>query len=218
MNEATAPFRIPNPVDQALSQVDRALRTCFARSPGSSDSPAQGLPEPELSDANRRHAAGLMRINHVGEVCAQALYDGQALWARRPEVEAQLRSAAEEETRHLNWCDERLKALGAAPSLLNPLWYAGSFVLGTIAGIAGDPWSLGFVVETERQVEAHLKEHLERLPEADEPSRSVVRQMIEDEARHGTEAKEAGGETLPAPVRGAMAATARVMKLLAYRI
>lgn len=218
MNLSPAPFRTPNPFDRTLSQVDRALRTCFARSPGSSDSPAQGLPEPELNEVDRRHAAGLMRTNHVGEVCAQALYDGQALGARSPEVAAQLRAAAEEETRHLNWCDERLKALGAAPSILNPLWYAGSFALGTVAGITGDRWSLGFVVETERQVEAHLRDHLEQLPEEDEPSRSVVRQMMADEARHGAEAAAAGGEALPPAVRGAMSVTAKLMKLLAYRI
>jgi ubiquinone biosynthesis monooxygenase Coq7 len=179
--------------------------------------PAQTLDDDVLDDAARRHAAGLMRINHAGEVCAQALYLGQAAVSRSPELREHLVSAAREEADHLAWCAQRLDELGSRPSVLNPLWYAGSFALGATAGLAGDRVSLGFIVETERQVESHLGEHLEHLPAGDERSRAVVRRMQADEARHGEEARTAGASELPVPVPRLMAAAASLMKALAYR-
>ena len=159
-----------------------------------------------------------MRVNHAGEVAAQGLYHGQAATARGGEVAAQLRAAAEEERDHMQWCDARLRELGSRPSLLSPLWYAGSFALGAAAGMAGDRWSLGFVAETERQVSEHLGDHLHRLPQDDRRSRAVVAQMQTEEARHGAEATAAGGADLPQPVRALMARVAHVMKLAAYRL
>ncbi len=205
-------------LDRIIDQADQALRTTLAQPAKTADSPADGVAEAELESQEKRHAAGLMRINHAGEVCAQALYQGQALVARDPQIAAHMLAAAAEETRHLAWCDSRLAELGSRPSRLGPLWYAGSFALGTAAGLAGDRWSLGFVVETERQVEAHLADHLEQLPEPDQRSRAVVRQMMADEARHGEEAKQAGAVSLPGWIRAAMAGTARIMKVLAYRL
>ncbi len=159
-----------------------------------------------------------MRINHVGEVCAQALYYGQAFVTQDGEIRAHLLAAANEEGDHLAWCTDRLTELDERPSLFNPFWYAASWSLGCAAGIAGDDWSLGFVTETERQVEAHLHDHLRDLPINDHRSRAIVEQMAEDEARHGAEAKAAGGRDLPLPIRKAMAATAKIMKVVAYRI
>lgn len=206
-------------LDRLVSEFERALGTATGATPEAGRaSPAAGLAEPELDDAARRHAAGLMRINHAGEVCAQALYSGQALVARDERTRAQLLQAAAEETDHLAWCDARLRALHSRPSLLNPLWYAGSFAIGTGAALLSDRISLGFVVETERQVEAHLGEHLERLPAADAPSRAVVAQMQEDEARHGQAAKAAGGIELPMPIPTLMRAASLVMKAVAYRV
>lgn len=181
-------------------------------------SPASGMAEGALDESARRHAAGLMRVNHTGEVCAQALYRGQALFARDAATHAHLLEAAAEETDHLAWCGERLDALASRPSLLNPLWYAGSFAIGAAAAAIDDKLSLGFVVETERQVEAHLGEHLQNLPQADAPSRAVVAQMQADEARHGAMAKKAGGIELPAPIRALMRFASAVMKTVAYRI
>lgn len=185
---------------------------------GARPSPAEGQEEAVMAARERRHAAGLMRVNHAGEVAAQGLYHGQAATARGGEVAAQLRAAAEEERDHMQWCDARLRELGSRPSLLSPLWYAGSFALGAAAGMAGDRWSLGFVAETERQVSEHLGDHLHRLPQDDRRSRAVVAQMQTEEARHGAEATAAGGANLPQPVRALMARVAHVMKLAAYRL
>jgi ubiquinone biosynthesis monooxygenase Coq7 len=181
-------------------------------------SPADAFEEAELDDAERRHAAGLMRINHTGEVCAQALYDGQAALARNEANREHLQHAAAEETDHLAWCTERLKELDSRPSLLNPLWYAGSYAIGAMAALAGDPVSLGFVVETERQVEAHLEEHLDKLPPKDERSRAVLVQMQADEIRHAHNARELGGIDLPFPIPALMHLSSMVMKTVAYRL
>ena len=205
--------------DRALIEVERAIGTAFGAAPESTrPSPAAGIAEGRLSDAQRQHAAGLMRINHAGEVCAQALYSGQATVARDVAVRTRLLEAAAEETDHLVWCDERLQALHSRPSLLNPLWYAGSFAIGAAAALASDAISLGFVVETERQVEAHLGEHLQKLPEGDARSRAVVAQMQVDEARHGSLARQAGGIDLPAPVPALMRMASALMKAVAYRL
>ncbi len=210
-------MRAPSLLDRLLSQADQALRVTFAL-PAETSSPAREIADGDIDDAERRHAAGLMRVNHAGEVCAQALYQGQAETARDPDVRTHLFRASEEEARHLAWCHQRLDELGSAPSRLNPLWYAGSFAIGAAAGLAGDRWSLGFVMETERQVEAHLEDHLERLPPGDKRSRAIVRQMAADEARHGDQARRAGGTELPAPVPRLMEVTANFMKWLAYRL
>jgi ubiquinone biosynthesis monooxygenase Coq7 len=207
------------PLDRLLMEVERALTTAFAPAPIPSEpSPAGALADPELSTAERRHAAGLMRINHTGEVCAQALYFGQAAVSRDPALRAHLTQAAAEEIDHLAWCAERLGELDARPSVFNPLWYAGSLALGAVAGWVGDRVSLGFVVETERQVEAHLGDHLERLPEGDQRSRAIVRRMQADEARHADAALERGAVLLPPPVPSLMAAAAGLMKWVAYRL
>ena len=204
--------------DRILIEVERAIGTAFGTAPSPSrPSPAANLAEAELTEDERRHAAGLMRVNHTGEVCAQALYSGQAAVARHEDTRAQLLEAAAEETDHLAWCADRLDALHSRPSLLNPLWYAGSFTLGAVAALISDKVSLGFVVETERQVEAHLGEHLEKLPADDAASRAVVAQMKDDEARHGRHAREAGGIDLPAPIPTLMRYTSNVMKAVAYR-
>lgn len=208
-----------SPIDQILAEVERALGTVAGKVPvPNRPSPAAALAEGELDESARRHAAGLMRVNHTGEVCAQALYSGQAAVARHADTRAQLLAAAAEETDHLAWCADRLEALHSRPSLFNPLWYAGSFTLGSLAALASDRISLGFVVETERQVEAHLGEHLEILPAADAASRAVVAQMQEDEARHGANARASGGIDLPPPVPGLMRLASLVMKTVAYRI
>ena len=207
------------PFDSVLNLLDQGLRTVFAPPPaGRRADPAGELPEGELTDSQRRLAGGLMRVNHTGEICAQALYSGQAATSGNAELQAQLREAAREETEHLGWCQRRLHALDTHTSYLNPLWYTGSFLIGAAAGIAGDDWSLGFVVETEQQVEAHLEGHLDRLPEPDEKSRVVVKQMKEDEARHGRDARDAGARDLPGPIRRVMGACADVMRFVAYRV
>ncbi|MFA7321146.1 MAG: 2-polyprenyl-3-methyl-6-methoxy-1,4-benzoquinone monooxygenase [Dokdonella sp.] len=206
-------------LDRVLVEIEHALGTAFDPQPACSrPSPALGIDEAPLEDDQRRHAGGLMRINHVGEVCAQALYSGQAAVARDPQVRRQLLEAAAEETDHLAWCGERLHELGDRPSLLNPLWYGGAYAIGAIAGLLSDRLSLGFVVETERQVEAHLQGHLGKLPEADLRSRAIVRQMKEDEARHADQAQAAGGLDLPAPAKGLMRLAANVMRAVAYKI
>jgi ubiquinone biosynthesis monooxygenase Coq7 len=174
--------------------------------------------QPALTDAERRLSGALMRVNHVGEVCAQALYEGQAASTRDPVLREHFLKAAEEEADHLAWTRSRLDALGARPSLLNPLWYAGSLTLGLLAGRSGDRWSLGFMAETERQVEQHLQSHLGRLPEADRASRAVVEQMKQDEIQHAREAKALGGTELPAPAKDLMKAAARVMTRVAHHI
>ncbi|MEO8811276.1 MAG: 2-polyprenyl-3-methyl-6-methoxy-1,4-benzoquinone monooxygenase [Rhodanobacter sp.] len=205
-------------VDRLLAGCERALEA-IAGSPGSSrSSPAAGLPEAELDDTERRHAAGLMRVNHTGEVCAQALYLGQAALARDADNRAHLLRAATEETDHLAWCAARLQQLDSRPSLLNPLWYAGSYAIGAAAALAGDPVSLGFVVETERQVETHLAEHLEKLPAQDARSRAVLATMQIDEVRHAEAAQQRGGIQLPFPLPQLMHASSMLMKTVAYRV
>lgn len=206
-------------LDRALVEIERALETMFVATPiAGRPSPAADTRDGNLDDAERRHSAGLMRINHVGEVCAQALYFGQAAVARDVSLRQQMLAAAAEETDHLAWCGQRLEELGSRPSLLNPLWYAGAYAIGAGAGLIGDRLSLGFVVETERQVEAHLGEHLENLPSGDERSRAIVRCMKDDEARHAENALAAGARALPAPVPRLMRLASRVMKAVAYRI
>jgi ubiquinone biosynthesis monooxygenase Coq7 len=205
--------------DRILIEMERALMTALGATPEAARaSPANGIADTKLSEAQRHHAAGLMRVNHTGEVCAQALYSGQAGMARDSVTRARLLEAAAEETDHLAWCGERLKELSSRPSLLNPLWYAGSFAIGALAALTSDRISLGFVVETERQVEAHLGEHLIRLPETDARSRAVVAQMQADEARHGRNALAAGATELPFPVPQLMRFASAIMKAVAYRI
>jgi ubiquinone biosynthesis monooxygenase Coq7 len=205
--------------DSLIIQLDQALRTLVPGSVSATrPNPADAAEPVELARDETRHAAGLMRINHTGEVCAQALYQGQALTAKLPEVRASMEQAAREESDHLGWCETRLKELGSQPSLLNPLWYGMSFGLGALAGLAGDKWSLGFVAETEQQVCKHLDEHLQRLPAADQKSRRILEQMRSDENRHATVAMEAGAAPLPAPVKQAMTAMAKVMKTAVYRL
>ena len=197
---------------------DRALRTLTGTVSPTRPTPGERIAEPDLTAHERRDVAGLMRVNHTGEVCAQALYAAQALVARDADVRARYAEAAREEEDHLAWTQARLAELDARPSLLNPLWYAGSFAIGLAAGVAGDRANLGFVVETERQVEDHLTAHIERLPANDTKSRAIVTQMRDDEARHGAMATDAGAVPLPFPVRRAMRAAADVMRAVAYRI
>ncbi|KGO98664.1 2-polyprenyl-3-methyl-6-methoxy-1,4-benzoquinone monooxygenase [Novilysobacter defluvii] len=206
------------PLDRIIDQGQRALETVFGNPPAARPNPAAGLPEVELDDSERRHAAGLMRINHVGEVCAQALYLGQAAVARSEETREHLLHAAQEETDHLAWCADRLRELDSRPSVFNPLWYAGSYAIGTAAGLRGDGWNLGFVVETERQVEAHIDEHLDHLPPADSRSRAILEVMKADEARHADNAEAAGARVLPFPIPWVMAMASKVMKAVAYRV
>ena len=215
-----------NTLDAGLSALDHALRTVLGAPHAARPNPAAALaasadplaPAAGLAEAERKLSGALMRVNHVGEVCAQALYEAQALTARTPELREQMRRAAAEETDHLAWTRERLGQLGSRPSLLNPLWYAGSFAIGLVAGRLGDAASLGFVVETERQVEQHLAGHLERLPEADAASRAIVQAMKDDETRHADEALAAGAAAVPEPVKWAMRAAARVMTGTAHHI
>ena len=197
---------------------DRALRTLSSTANAARATPGAALPATVLEPWEHRHAAGLMRVNHTGEVCAQALYSAQALVARDPEIRERFQRAAREEEDHLAWTQARLVEMNDRPSLLNPLWYAGSFAIGLAAGLTGDRANLGFVVETERQVEEHLTSHMDRLPESDTKSRAIVEQMRDDEARHAAMAIDAGGVPLPYPVRRAMQAAADVMRAVAYRI
>lgn len=207
-----------SPLDRWLVEAQRGLDTVFGNPPAQRPNPAGDTPDVALDDAEQRHAAGLMRINHVGEVCAQGLYFGQAAVARDPETRAHLLDAAQEETDHLAWCADRLRELDSRPSLFNPLWYAGSYALGALAGLRGDGWSLGFVVETEHQVEAHLDEHLESLPPADLRSREILKVMKSDEARHAEHAEHAGAKVLPPPIPTLMAGASKLMKTVAYRL
>ena len=206
------------PLDSLIIGFDRALRTLTGTVTPARPTPGEHMPEATLEPRERRDAAGLMRVNHTGEVCAQALYAAQAIVARDPELRERYAQAAREEEDHLAWTQARLAELGARPSLLNPVWYAGSFAIGIAAGVAGDRANLGFVVETERQVEEHLTAHIERLPANDTKSRAIVSQMRDDEARHGAMALEAGGLPLPFPIRRAMRAAADLMRSIAYRI
>jgi ubiquinone biosynthesis monooxygenase Coq7 len=212
-------------LDTFISAADRALRALLAPPAAGRPVPVQktrekpdALPLPALSPDDRRESAALMRVNHAGEVAAQALYHAQALFARNAKVRDFMLHAAREETDHLAWCETRLKELGARPSVLNPLWYAGSFGIGTLAALLGDRASLGFVAETERQVEGHLKGHLERLPPDDLRSRAIVEAMCHDEVGHGREAQSAGAASLPGPVRELMRRTARIMTHTSYRL
>ena len=206
-----------SPVDALLSAADNALRALFAP-PHASRQPPALPPAARLEPAESRHAAGLMRVNHSGEIAAQALYHGQALLARDPATREFLLRAAREEGDHLAWCATRLEELGSRPSLLNPLWYAGSFAIGALAAAVSDRLSLGFVVETERQVEGHLAAHLQRLPAADERSRAIVRTMQADEAGHAAQAQLVGATQLPAPVPQIMRIVSKVMTSSAYRV
>jgi ubiquinone biosynthesis monooxygenase Coq7 len=211
------PDRVFNSADRCLIGLDQALRTLFGKPQVTErGDPAEAFAEAELNDSERDLCARLMRINHTGEVCAQALYQGQALTAKLPEVRQSMERAAQEENDHLDWCESRLRALDNRKSLLNPLWYAGSFLIGAAAGAAGDKWSLGFVAETERQVEAHLESHLQRLPSQERKSRAVLEQMKEDEIHHATVALEAGGAELPAPIKLAMKLTSKLMTRSVY--
>lgn len=210
--------RTLTPLDRLLGDAQRALETVLGAPPALRPNPAADEAEIVLEDEERRHSAGLMRINHVGEVCAQALYCGQAAVARDEATRGHLLEAAQEETDHLAWCNQRLRELDSRPSLLNPLWYAGSYAIGALAGLRGDGWNLGFVVETERQVEAHIDEHLQSLPVADGRSRAILQVMKTDEARHAANAENAGARVLPRPVPGLMAAASKLMKTVAYRI
>ena len=206
-----------NKLDQLITTFDLGLRTVFASPHAGRPYPGTG-PEAELSEAERAHAAALMRVNHVGEVCAQALYAGQSLTTKNEAVRAELEQAAREETDHLAWCEQRIVELGGRKSLLNPLWFGGAFAMGAAAGLLGDKWNLGFLAETERQVEAHLDGHLQQLPEADAKSRAVVEQMKTDEARHAQTAIDHGGAPLPQPVKWAMQLVADVMRKTASRV
>jgi ubiquinone biosynthesis monooxygenase Coq7 len=205
-------------LDQLIAQFDRALRTVGGVAHASRPSPGDASPEAELNAHDRRHAAALMRVNHVGEVCAQALYQGQALTARDPHARQALERAASEEEDHLAWSAQRVHELGGRTSLLNPLWYAGAFTIGTIAGALGDRWNLGFLAETERQVEEHLSGHLERLPTNDERTKAVVAAMRADEARHRDTALRLGAAELPRPVKLAMRLASGLMTRIAYRV
>jgi ubiquinone biosynthesis monooxygenase Coq7 len=208
---------LPTP-DAFILQFDKALRTVFAKAASRRPYPDAGLAEADLNETEKHHAAGLMRVNHSGEVCAQALYAGQALTARNPEAQRALLEAADEETEHLAWCEKRLEELGSHKSFLNPLWYVGSFTLGAFAGALGDKWNLGFLAETERQVEGHLDSHLGSLPEQDAKSRAIVEQMKSDEVKHADTAIAHGGAPLPGPVRTAMQLTSKILTHAAYRI
>lgn len=215
-------MRLPRPslpsVDKLLIAADSALRTLSGTAHAARPYPAGTEIAGPLSDPERRLSGALMRVNHVGEVCAQALYNAQSLTTRDPALRHQFDAAAREEGDHLAWTQQRLRELNARPSLLNPFWYAGAFGIGALAGRIGDTLSLGFVVETERQVEQHLASHLTRLPDADRASRAIVAQMQEDEIRHGAQALAAGAAPLPAPLRWAMRAAARLMTATAHRL
>ncbi|MDO9271397.1 MAG: 2-polyprenyl-3-methyl-6-methoxy-1,4-benzoquinone monooxygenase [Rugosibacter sp.] len=203
-------------IDRLIPEFDKVLRTLFAPAPTSRPMPGEDLPEANLSEAEKRHAAALMRINHCGEICAQALYQGQALTSRQPEVKRALARAAQEETEHLNWTERRIAELGGRKSLLNPLWYVGSLSLGLIAGKLGDAWNLGFLAETERQVESHLESHKAQLSPQDQKSWVVLEQMKSDEANHAQMAVQQGARELPLPIKMAMRLSSKVMTKTAY--
>jgi 3-demethoxyubiquinol 3-hydroxylase len=205
-------------IDSLIAQFDRALRTVSGVAEAARPSPGQPIPEAELDARARAHAAALMRVNHVGEVCAQALYQGQALTARDPGARRTLEQAAREEEDHLAWSAERIRELGGRTSLLNPVWYAGSFAIGALAGAIGDRWNLGFLAETERQVEEHLSGHLRELPAEDRRTRTVVEAMRADEAKHRDTALGLGAAELPRPIKRAMRLASGLMTRIAYRI
>lgn len=213
-----SPSRPLSAADRLIAAVDAGMRTVFAPTRAARPSPAAAQPRPDLAPEQRREAGALMRVNHVGEICAQALYQSQALFSRSAALRAHFEQAAQEELDHLAWTAERVGELGTHTSHLAPLWWAGAFAWGSLAGLAGDRWSLGFVVETERQVEAHLASHLDRLPAADSASRAIVDQMKREEAAHAEAALAAGALPLPAPVQQLMRAAAKVMTTVAHRI
>ena len=204
-------------VDRVITEFDKGLRTLLAPAHSIRPHPDAHLVDAPLSESERSHVIGLMRINHCGEVCAQALYQGQALTARNPEARQALKHAAQEETEHLAWTEKRIRELGGRTSVFNPLWYVGSLAIGVGAGILGDKWNLGFLEETEYQVEAHLNEHLASLPAQDEKSRAILTQMREDEVKHAEMAHSYGAAALPAPIKGIMHITAKLMKQASYR-
>jgi ubiquinone biosynthesis monooxygenase Coq7 len=204
-------------IDQFIGEFDTVLRTLAAPAGSTRPHPDRELAEADLSDAEKTHAAGLMRVNHCGEVCAQALYQGQALTAREPAARDALKHAAAEEVEHLAWTRQRLDELGSHRSVFNPLWYAGSLAMGMTAGLIGDKWNLGFLAETERQVTAHLQSHLSELPEQDAKSRAIVTQMVQDEMNHAEQAVALGAADLPLPVAKLMTLTSKVMTNLSYR-
>lgn len=207
-----------NTLDKIICEFDTGLRTLLAKPHSLRPHPDEHIAESVLSDADKKHAAALMRINHTGEVCAQALYSGQALTARTAATSNTMQQAAREETEHLAWCESRIQALGGHTSLLNPLFYAGSFAIGAIAGALGDKWSLGFLEETEKQVGEHLNSHLNQLPVADEKSRNIVEQMRIDEAKHANDAKHLGAAELPTPIKFCMKQMSKVMTATTYHI
>ncbi len=208
-----------SPMDRLIIGFDNALRMATSQPmEAGRDNPAGSIPDLVMEEEQRRHAAGLMRVNHAGEVCAQALYAGQAATARSANVQADMQQAANEEIDHLSWCKQRLDELESKPSLLDPLWYAGSFAIGAVAGLAGDGWSLGFLKETENQVEAHLEGHIDQLPPEDARSRAILDQMRIDEAKHAQMAEDSGAYDLPEPIRALMKMTAQIMKSVAYRV
>lgn len=207
-------------LDTFISEVDNALRTVLppGKRVSTRHSPAVEIEDTRLSLQEKKHVAGLMRVNHAGEVCAQALYQGQALTAQLTHIKQQMSDAAAEEVDHLAWCEERLYELGSKPSILNPIWYSGSIVLGAMAGLAGDKVSLGFVAETERQVTAHLKHHLQKLPAQDKKSQAILKQMQADEEQHATMAIESGGIELPIPIKRIMSMVSKLMTHSSYHI
>ncbi len=203
-------------LDKLIIEFDKGLKTLTASAHSVRPHPDKNIQETELSAEEKRHALGLMRVNHCGEVCAQALYNGQSLTAKNPQIVDALQQASKEETEHLAWCEKRIHALGGHTSFLNPLWYAGSFTLGVIAGAIGDKWNLGFLAETEHQVGAHLEKHLHELPASDEKSRAILEQMKTDEAQHADTAIGLGGAELPAPIKAAMKQMSKVMTSTTY--
>lgn len=205
-------------LDQAIIEFDKAMRTVFAPARSVRPVPGEDVADVEMSATERAHAAALMRVNHVGEVCAQALYQGQSIMSRDPAIRDTLRQASQEETEHLAWTERRIAELGGRKSLLNPLWYGGALAIGLLAGRFGDRWNLGFLAETERQVEHHLKGHLDTLPAADQRSRAIVEQMKVDEADHAETAARLGAHALPAPAKAVMKLAARVMTTVSYRL
>lgn len=213
----TKSFRNNTLADHLIGHIDQALNNIFCRQVSQRTYPATNTSPDELSDEEKNKAAGLMRVNHAGEMAAQALYHGQSITARDPSIRDQLKHASIEESDHLNWCRTRLDELGAKPSKLDPLWYAGSFAIGVTAGIAGDRWNLGFLAETEHQVVRHLDSHLQDLPKHDERSRAIVTQMREDELGHATLAENLGAATLPKAINTVMGLTSKVMTSLAQR-
>jgi ubiquinone biosynthesis monooxygenase Coq7 len=205
-------------IDRFIVAFDRGLRTLLAESHSGRPHPGAQAEDVQLPDAQKRHAAALMRINHVGEICAQALYSGQAVTARNPDTVQALQQAAREETEHLAWCEKRIDELGGRKSLLNPLWYGGSFALGAVSGLLGDKWNLGFLAETERQVGRHLEKHLSQLPVEDVRSREILQQMHADELKHAETAVRHGAAELPKPVKKAMQLASKVMTETSYYI